>query len=245
LLKNQDTDGLLFDAGDFLNGGHSPAQQKEVIYTMNNMGYIAATIGNHELSGGQDALAALIPSMQFSMVNCNYQFNDALSRLIKPYTIINSGKFKIGVTGVGHELNGIKYNDAIQCANHTASILKEKEKCDLVIVLSHLGYSQKGGLPDNLTLAQSSENIDLIISGHNQRLLAGPVIKLNRLKREVIISQAAWDGLMVGKVVFNFENGKQRNGVKAKNFITGQPCEETGGASFAKLRLLEKRLISA
>ena len=245
LLKNQDTDGLLLDAGDFLNDAHSIAMQKETIYAMNNLGYVASTPGNHELSNGQDALAKLVPLMRFELVNCNYRFDDALSKLIKPYIITNSGKFKIGITGVGHQLNNIKYTDAIQSANNIARLLKEKEKCDLVICLSHLGYSQKGDMPDNQKLAMQSENIDLIISGHNRTLLRGQAIKPNKLRQEVIISQAAWDGLMMGKVVFNFGNGKQKNNIKAENLIAGQPYEQSFAASFAELRTIEKRLVSA
>jgi len=245
LLKKQDISGLLFDAGDFLNGAHNVTQQKETVYAMNKMGYLAATVGNHELSHGQDALAALIPSMQFNLVNCNYQFDNALNSLIKPYIIIRSGNYKIGITGVGHQLKGVKYNDAIACANNTATLLKEKEKCDLVIVLSHLGYSQKGDLPDNQKLAQSSENIDLIISGHNRKLLPGAVICLNKFKKEVIVSQAAWDGLMMGRVVFGFRNGNEKSDFRAKNLIAGQAYGQTDAAGFAELRSIQKQLVSA
>ncbi len=136
LLKNQDTNGLLLDAGDFLNGKHTAAMQRQVISTMNNMGYHAATIGDHELELGQDHLAALVPSMRFTLVNCNYEFDGVLCKLVKPYVIINSGKFKIGITGVGHRLHDVKYNDAIKSANKIATVLKEKEKCDLVVCLS-------------------------------------------------------------------------------------------------------------
>jgi 5'-nucleotidase len=245
LLKNQETSGLLLDAGDFLNSSHSLQQQKQVIYTMNNMGYHAAAIGDKELSLGRDKLAALIPMMQFSLVNCNYEFDAGLAKLIKPYIIINSGKFKAGITGVGHQVNGVKYNDAIQSANTMAAWLKEKQNCDLVICLSHLGYLETGDRPDNQKLAKQSEHIDMIISGHNYKLLRGPAVILNKLKKEVIISHAAWDGLMVGRSVFSFENGKNRCGFKAKHFITGQPYSQTFADSYSGLRSMEKQLTLA
>jgi 5'-nucleotidase len=245
LLKNQETSGLLLDAGDFLNSTHTLQQQKQVIYTMNNMGYHAAAIGDGELALGREKLEALIPMMQFSMVNCNYDFEAGLAKLIKPYIIINSGKFKVGITGVGHRVNGVKYNDAIQSANTMAAWLKEKQNCDLVVCLSHLGYSEAGDRPDNQKLAKQSEHIDMIVSGHNYKLLRGPVILLNKQKKEVIISQTAWDGLMVGKTILGFENGKQRSGFKAKHFITGQPSGQTFAGSFSGLQSIEKQLASA
>jgi 5'-nucleotidase len=245
LLKKQETSGLLLDAGDFLNSSHSPQQQGEVIYTMNNMGYHAAAVGDNELSLGQDKLAALIHLMQFSLVNCNYEFEARLAKLIKPFIIINSGKFKIGITGVGHQVNGVKYNDAIQSANTMAAWLKQKQNCDLVICLSHLGYSQASDTPDNQKLAKQSEHIDMIVSGHDHKLLRGPAITLNKLKKEVVISHAAWDGLMMGRSVFSFESGKNRCGFKAKHFITGQPYGQTFADSYSGLQSMQKQLASA
>jgi 5'-nucleotidase len=245
LLEKQETHGLLLDAGDFLNGSHAPSRQREVIYTMNAMGYHAAAIGNHELAQGQDHLAKLAPLMQFTLVNCNYRFDNPLSKVVKPYLVINSGKFKIGITGVGHLLPGIIYKDAIQSANDVAKLLKEKENCDLVICLSHLGYKGNDEKPDNQRLARESENIDLIISGHNRKLLRGPAIVLNKLKQEVVISQTAWDGLMMGRTIFSFESGKQKYNIKARHFIPGQPYDQTSAESFSRLRLMEKQPMPA
>jgi 5'-nucleotidase len=245
LIQNQETGGLLLDAGDFLNSSQSLSHQKAMIHAMNDLGYHAATIGNNELALGQDHLAALVPQMQFSLVNCNYQFNNALSKLVRPYIIINSGSFKIGITGVGHQVKGVVYNDAIQSANYMAKLLKENEKCDLVICLSHLGYTQAGDMPDSQKLAAQSEHIDMIVSGHNRELLGGPAIILNKLKKEVIISHAAWDGLMMGKTVFSFENGKQKYNIKAKHFIPGQPPGQSFADAFPKLVSTEKQLIPA
>ncbi len=245
LLKNQDTNGLLLDAGDFLNGKQSIAMQKQVISAMNSMGYHAAAIGDHELAQGQDHLAALIPSMHFALVNCNYEFDGALSKSVKPYVIINSGKYKIGITGVGHRISGIKYNDPSKSANKIATVLKEKEKCDLVVCLSHLGYKLPGDQPDNKLLAKQSELIDMIIGGHGRHLFSYPVILRNKHKHEVIITHAAWDGLMIGKTVFSFVNGGQKSAIKSNYLVPGQPYGQKYAASFCKLRSAEKQLISA
>lgn len=244
LLQKQETNGLILDAGDFLNPAHSLSKQQEVIYAMNSMGYLAATIGDNELSLGEDHLAQLIPLMNFKLVNCNYQFTTALSKLITPYIIINSGKFKIGITGVGHQIKGVKYNDAVACANNIADVLKHKEKCDLVICLSHLGYEQRADMPDNRELARQSENIDMIISGHNRKLLKGSMVLLNKQKQEVVLNQAGWDGLMMGKAVFNFKNGNQKSGFRGKNIIPGH-TNESFVSVFPELRLMEKQLIAS
>ncbi len=245
LIENQETDGLLLDAGDFLNGNSSFTEHKQVIDLMNKMGYNVATIGNHELIQGQDYLAQLVPLMKFKLVNCNYEFNNNLNKLVAPYIIINSGKFKVGITGVGHQIAGIKCNDAISSANNMAAFLKKNENCDLVVCLSHLGYAQQGDLPDNQKLARQSEHIDVILSGHNHKLLQGPAIISNKNKQEVIVSQAAWDGLMLGKTIFGFENEKQKFNLKAKHLIPGQSYDKTYTTSFYELRLREKELMAS
>jgi 5'-nucleotidase len=245
LIENQEISGLLLDAGDFLNGNSSFTEHKQVIDLMNKMGYNVATIGNHELIQGQDYLAQLIPFMKFKLVNCNYEFNANLNKLVSPCIIVNSGKFKVGITGVGHQVAGIKYNDAISSANNMAKFLKKNENCDLVVCLSHLGYSQKGDLPDNQKLARHSEYIDVIISGHNHKLLQGPAIISNKNKEEVIVSQAAWDGLMLGKTIINFENGKEKFNLRAKHLIAGQPYDQTYTSSFYELRSREKELMAS
>jgi 5'-nucleotidase len=240
LIERQETSGLLLDAGDFLNGSHSFIQQQSVIHMMNKMNYHAVAIGNQELANGQDHLATLAPTMKFSMVNCNYQFDERLCRFVSPYVIIKQGKFKVGITGVGHKIRGIAYTDAIESANKAAVQLKKDEKCDLVICLSHLGYKQEGNMPDNQKLAAQSTHIDLIVGGHNRKLTMGPMILRNKLKNEVVVSHAAWDGLMLGKTVFGFENGKPGHGFKAKHFIPGLRSEQSFVQSFAKLKAEEQ-----
>jgi len=245
LLEKEETAGLILDAGNFLNSSQELYQQKQVIYAMNAMGYHAAAIGDEELALGQDHLATLVPLMRFNLVNCNYEFNAELSKLIKPYLIIHSGKFKIGITGIGHEVKGVIYRDAIMSANLVAGMLREKEKCDLVICLSHLGYSQAGNKSDNLKLPAQSEHIDMIIGGHSSNLQSGPSIILNKLKQEVIISCAAWDGLMMNRTIFGFANGKQKHTTRSKHFITGQPYGQTFTDAFSSLQSIEKLRVSA
>ncbi len=231
-LFAKDRRGLLVDAGGFFNID-SPAQ---AINAMNQAGYLAANVGHHELSAGQDVLASLVPQMQFSLVNCNYRFNGALSRMIKRYVIVYAGNIKIGITGVGEPINGVDYTDAIQSANATASILKNNEKCDLVVCLSYLGYKNDGNQTDNRKLAAQSENIDLIISGNYQTVLSAPVIVLNRHKSEVAVSHAAWGGLMAGKMTFEFNSRGNKNISSGRYYAAGQLQDKKFIDCFTELR---------
>ncbi|ASU34281.1 bifunctional UDP-sugar hydrolase/5'-nucleotidase [Mucilaginibacter xinganensis] len=235
-LEKQEISGLLLDAGSFINSATPLSQQKQVIAMMNSMNYHAAAVGKQELSLGQDHLASLAPFVKFTLLNCNYEFDDNLKKIVKPYIIINSGGFKVGVTAVGSRINNIKCSDAIESANTVAHLLKNDEKCDLVICLSHLPLMLEGTAPDNHKLAAQSKNIDMIIGGNNDKLLINTKILSNKSKHEVILAQTAWNGMIMGRTIINFDSDKQKNGIRAKHFIPGTPVKSFAG-SFSRLQL--------
>jgi 5'-nucleotidase len=231
-LKNQETGGLLLDAGNFTRNSNKVENHRDVIGVMNSIGYHAAAIGANELSMGQEELMTLIPLMQFSLVNCNLQFDNKLADMIKPYVIIRSGNFKIGITGVCHKVEGIKYNDAAASAAKVARLLKLDEKCDLVVCLAQLG---DGG---NRKFAEQSEHIDMVIGGNDPKLCLNTQMLHNKLKHEIVLAQTAKNGLLFGRTIFNFDIEKNKNGVKAKHFIPGMPDDrESYATAFSALRL--------
>ena len=100
----------------------------------NLMGYNAITLGNHEFDYGIDTLAARISEMQFPVICANYDFGSTpLASKVKPYTIIEQNNWRIGIIGVSvnpeglilqSNIEGITYNDPIECVNHYANILR-------------------------------------------------------------------------------------------------------------------------
>ena len=137
-----------------------------------------------------------------------------------PYTVIRKGKLKIGITGVGIELEGLvpqelygmtKYLDPIKEANLSAYELKKKKKCDLVICLSHLGDLYNGNNVSDEILAKETEHIDLILGGHPHRFFDSPRVYMNKAGSEVIVNQAGWGGVKLGRLdyVFSTRKGKR------------------------------------
>ncbi len=221
---------LLFDCGDIFQGtpyfnffGGEPE-----IKLMSLMQYDAATLGNHDFDAGLDGLIKQLPHAQFPFINCNYNFSDTpLNGKTKPYTIFNIDKIKIGVTGVGIELKGLvpgnlygdtQYLDPITQVNEIARILKEEEKCDFIICLSHLGYEYKSDKISDKVLAENSYHIDLILGGHTHTFMEQPdsTVK-NKNGHPVIINQAGWAGIMLGRLDIYFEKSKKKNCVTCKN----------------------------
>lgn len=202
---------LLLDSGDIFQGTpYFNYYGGELEFKlMSEMGYDFATLGNHDFDAGIDGFAKQLPHASFKFLNANYDFSHTiLDGKIKPYSIVKKGKFKIGVFGIGIELEGlvpkelyggVKYQDPILKANETAQFLKN-QGCNLVVCLSHLGYEYKGNKVSDKVLAKSSTNIDLILGGHTHTFLSSPQSVLNLNGREIFINQTGWAGINLGRV---------------------------------------------
>jgi 5'-nucleotidase len=241
-IQKNSTSHLLVDAGDFIDKNGSFDDHIQVIQLMNITGYHAVTLGDMELSKGQDHLAALIPFMRFQLVNCNYEFsNPVLKNKVLPYHIISYGKYKIGVTGVGPDIRGKKSSECITChspykkANEIAGYLKEQLGCDMVICLSHLGMEQKGGQQGNKKLAAISDSIDVIISSHNKTVAAPQMVLRNKQKNQVIIANAGYGGSIIGKLNFTFNEERKMQTFECKNFIPGALANASFYEAYKKL----------
>jgi len=136
---------------------------------------------------------------------------------VKPYKIFNKKGIKVGVFGIGVELYGLvdpryyketKYLDPVEIATDITTKLKDVEKCDLVICLSHLGFEYKNepGKISDINLARKTKNIDLIIGGHTHTFLDKPVIEKNLDGQDVIINQVGAFGVNLGRIDFFFDS---------------------------------------
>ena len=181
------------------------------VLLMNALGYDVATIGNHEFDNGTAELARRVKMASFPIVCANYDFTGtALEGIIKPYTVIEKGGLKIGVIGVLTDImslvspknvKGIKYIEPYNVVNKLASKLKKKEKCDLVILLTHLGFDggSKHAPSDDMVAAQSKD-IDIIIGGHSHTYITEKKLVPNKNGKDVVIVTANEKGNYVGKL---------------------------------------------
>jgi len=196
---------------------------------MKMMQYDASTLGNHDFDNGIDGLVKQMKQAGFPMLNCNYDYEDnELASVTQEYKIIQKGEVKIGVFGVGIELDGLvpkklmgttAYNDPVSRAQMTANKLKNELKCDLVICLSHLGFKYKHAMIDDVKLAASTNNIDIILGGHTHTFMRDPDINRNMDGEPVIINQVGWAGIMMGRLDLKFEKNKAGKCVSCENLI--------------------------
>ncbi len=232
-IRAQEEHVLLLDSGDIFQGTpYFNLFGGELEFKlMSAMQYDAATIGNHDFDAGLEGLHKQLPHANFSFISSNYDFSDTLmADKVKPYQIFKKGPIKIGVFGLGIELKGLvpeslygntRYLDPIERANHYASLLKNDEKCDFVICLSHLGYRYREEKVSDTVLAENSRNIDLILGGHTHTFLNEPTIIKNLGGTATYINQVGWAGIMLGRLEVYFERNKKGTCLSCKNLLVG------------------------
>lgn len=213
--RKQHPDLLLFDSGDFSQGSpyYSLFKGDVEVGLMNEMKYDAATIGNHEFDFGIDNMARLFKKAQFPIVCSNYDFTGTpLAGLVKPYTIIQRQGLKIGVFGICPELKGlvseanygvIKYLDPIEKGKEMAEFLKTKEKCDVIICLSHLGWNIDG--VDDTEMIPGTRYIDLVLGGHSHTYLKQLQYVKDLDGKLVPVDQNGKSAIWVGKMTLDIK----------------------------------------
>lgn len=208
---------LLLDAGDMFQGTpyFNYFKGELIVKVMSQMGYDAGTIGNHEFDNGLGDLLSALQIAQFPLVTSNYDFSETiLSGHTKEFHIIKKGGLKVGIYGLGIELEGLvsnsnfgktRYLDPVETALKMEKKLRLEHSCDLVICLSHLGLSYEQNKISDTKLAPQTQYTDLIIGGHTHSFLRKPLVLKNAEGRPVVVNQAGWAALEVGKLDFIFD----------------------------------------
>ena len=236
-IRKEEVNVLLLDAGDIFQGTpyFNFYNGEPEIKAMTAMGYDATTIGNHDFDAGIENLALQLKRhASFPMIVGNYNFNGtAMEHMHQPYKIINKGGLKIGLLGVGIELQGLvpdnlvdgtQYLSPIEKANEYAALLKRKD-CDLIICLSHLGYKYNYNKVSDVVLAKETENIDVIIGGHTHSFLDAPVIEKNKKGEDVVINQVGFAGIRLGRLDFIFEEKKKKKLVNSTSLLVSKKSD--------------------
>jgi 5'-nucleotidase len=224
-IRAEEQHVLLLDVGDIFQG--TPYFNRYggelELKMMSEMGYDASTIGNHDFDNGMDGLVKQLPNANFPFLCSNYDFSDTpLQNKTQAYKIIEKGGIKIGVFGLGIELRGLVekklygntvYLDPVEKASYYSHLLKEEQKCDLVICLSHLGYKYKEEKISDELLAKQSRNIDLILGGHTHTFLDEPARYKNQEGNEILVAQVGWAGIKLGRIDYYIEKKSKKKEV--------------------------------
>ena len=97
----------------------------------------------------------------------------------------------------------MRYNDPVKAANDVARLLKEKEKCDIVVCLSHLGWDILG--TDDTEMMPLTRNIDIVLGGHSHTYFEQMEYVDNLDGKPVPNDQNGKHGIYVGRIVVDLE----------------------------------------
>lgn len=225
---------LVLDAGDYSMGTAFSAATRETggeLHLMGKMGYDATTFGNHEFDLGPAGLgksigaavkAGRIPAVLSA--NASFAGSDAslsdlqnLARkgVIRPYTVIERGGLRFGIFGsLGKEAliytsgGATTFADATESARAVVKILRETEKVDVVIALSHGGV-EKGpdgryAAGEDVQLAKDVPGIDVVISGHSHTELNEAIVVNGRTP----VVQTGKESNNLGELVLALDGNK-------------------------------------
>ncbi len=221
-IRKENPNTLLIDAGDSFQGTpYFNFYKGEVEYrAMSAIGYDVATLGNHEFDNGVIALAAAMKFANFDFVSANYGVaGSPLEKFVKRYVIREVGGVRIGLFGLGisptglitpANFQGVTYQDPVAVSREMVKTLRETERCQLVVCMSHLGYYEtpKGNEIGDSQVASQVDGIDFVASGHTHTFMKEPVIQKQPSGKNTIIFQVGKSGINLGRVDFTIRDGR-------------------------------------
>lgn len=202
---------IVVDAGDMFQGLPFANMEKghSIVDIVNEVGYDAMTIGNHEFDFGAENLVSLIEKINYPVISANIFKGE--EQFVESYIIRTFDDVKVGVFGMStpetafktHPDNvvGYTFEDIVETARKTVKTLKEVEKVDVIIMVSHLGVDE-GDYTSDL-IAKGVEGIDVIVDGHSHTTLPE-----GRLVEHTLIVSAGSAFKNIGQVEIVVEDGK-------------------------------------
>ncbi len=207
-IRAQHKDSLLVDCGDEIHGTGVAqwTQGAAIVPPLKALGIDAMTPGNWEFGFGPEVLRTRIAEMGFPVLGCNV--HQAATNLpeFRPCIVREASGIRIGLIGVTspiviermpkHFGQGLRFADPLEALPRHVNELREKEKVDLVVLISYMG------LPQDLKLAEAVHGIDIVLSSHTHDRLARPLV----VGRTVII-QSGFSGSFLGRLTVQVANG--------------------------------------
>ncbi len=210
-LRNLHPYVFLVSAGDNMTGNPVvdmvPDKGYPMIDLMNRCGFDVSALGNHEFDMGQELLKKRLNQAKFPFVCCNMDGSRAVVGQLRPYTVLHAGKdISIAMLGIiqlddnglpsAHpsNMNDVQFVNGLSRAREYVWLKKEY---GIFIALSHLGVD------DDIRLADSMPQLDVIIGGHSHTLLSPPT-----MANGVMIVQTGAYMKYVGKTTLIVRDGK-------------------------------------
>ncbi len=225
-VRRAEPNVLVVDAGDIVQGTlYFHLYRGEIEQQMlNRLGYDYQILGNHEFDNGTDGLKAMLANATPTLLSSNYSFSDPeLAAKFKPYDVRETGGKRIGLFALNlnpkgmiaeGNYDGVEFLPWKEAAEEVIRTLRNDEKCDYVIALTHVGVNgstENEELFGDVQVAQQTSGIDLIIGGHSHTRIAPVLKEVNAVGDTVFIVQTGKYGYELGETTLNLETGEITN----------------------------------
>ncbi len=210
-IRTESPECIFCDCGDTLHGTY-PAfatQGHAMIPILNSLG-IDATTAHWEFAYGPEILKQQVARLNYPMLACNVFDKATRKPVFQQYIITEAGGLRIGITGVASVIvdktmppsfsEGIYFSLGNKELPSVIDILRNKEKVDLVVLVSHLGFNQ------DIKLVSEVQGIDVCLSAHTHNRLYKPV-----LSGKTIIIQSGCHGTFLGRLELEVAGGQIKN----------------------------------
>jgi 5'-nucleotidase/UDP-sugar diphosphatase len=205
---------LLVDAGDMNTGpalSNMFAAEPDFL-SYNLIGYDVGIFGNHEFDGSQAKLNKQIGEAKFPLISSNIKTSGGKFLGSGQYLVKDYDGFRVGLFGIttlrtlaiASPDKSLSFINEIEAAKNAVALLRNKEKVDIVIGLTHIGDVKEA--PDHIVspeLAQAVPGIDIIVDGHSHSFFEAP----KKAGETYIVSANEW-GKYVGEGRLSIVDGK-------------------------------------
>lgn len=222
-IRAVDPNVMLIDAGDAVQGTlyFNLYKGKVEQQVLNDLGYDIQLLGNHEFDNGMNSLHDQLAQAKPKLLCTNYDLSGSvLKGMSVPYVVKKYGNKKVGFFALNlnpkgmiaeGNYDGVKFLPWKESTMQAVDFLRNKNKCNYVVAVTHIGYSGSDENPElfgDRQLAAQTSGINLIIGGHSHTLLNPAVKVANAVGDSVTIVQAGKYGQYVGEIILNLKSGK-------------------------------------
>jgi len=191
---------IALDNGDTIHGTFAAVNSRggDMVPILNHLAFDGMT-AHWEFAYGPKQFEIIVEKLDYPMlaINCYKKKDGELA--YPPYTVIERNGLKVGVIGIAativdktmpaHFSEGLRFTLGKQELPEYIKKLREEERVDLIVVLSHLGY------PQELQLAEDVDGIDVLLSGHTHNRVYEAVTV-----NGAIVIQSGCHGSFIGRL---------------------------------------------
>lgn len=207
-VRAENKNTILIDNGDTIQGNlltddvfnKDLSKPNPLMAVMNQMGYDAMVLGNHEFNFGLDLINKIQDEANFPIISSNAYYKSDNKSFVQPYIIKEYDGVKVGIIGFtvpsvprydGEKVKDIYFNHMADEAEKWVKILKEEEKVDVIVASAHSGLEARHSEGEAARLiVERCPEIDVLLVGHDhvtlQETINGVLVASPYVSREVV-----------------------------------------------------------